>query len=72
MKVNDVKIHHHYIDPKTKIKGSYLIKSDSLRAKNIIDKIKSMRDQWTNRSFIGEKTEAKVDEEKFKSLLLEG
>ena len=42
------------------------MKSDSLRAKNIIDKIKSSKDKWINESFFGEKTEAKVKEEKFK------
>ena len=66
MSLNGIHIHHHYIDPLTKVQNAHLVKSDSLRAKNIIDKIKSSKDRWTNASFFGEKTEAKVKEEKFK------
>ena len=54
MRVSELNIHHHFVDPKTKIKNASLLKSDSLRAKNIIDKIRSMREKWINKSFIGE------------------
>ena len=41
MKLNEINIHHHYVDPAHKAQGSEIVKSNSLKAKNVIDKISS-------------------------------
>ena len=46
-------------------------KSAALKAKNVIQKLRSKEEKWTNKSYYGEKPEAKILEEQFKKFLQE-